>query len=107
MSFDILSHSKGWSYKKKSEKIAEYLKDRVREYPASPIKKDMFLAECSYDLGYKKADFESYLNVLEQLGIVEMTGEMIVSVTARERAEAQKRAEKKETFSDVVEDIMK
>lgn len=89
MGIEELQHRKGWNYLKKSEKIAQYLKDKIKDYPANPIEKDLFLAECSYDLGYKKSDFESYLNILSQLGYVEFEGTKIVSVSARGKANAK------------------
>lgn len=101
MGIEQLQHKKGWNYMKKSEKISQYLKDKIKDYPSKLMEKDLFLAECSYDLGFKKSDFESYLNIMEQLGIVEFDGTKIISVQAKSRGET------KSIVSDAVEEIMK
>lgn len=101
MSYETLQQIKGWNYMKKTEKISLYLKDKNKEYPIRPISLNQYLAECSFDLGYKKEDFESYIKTMEQLGYVEIIEDMIVSVQARAKAEAN------EASSEVVEEIMK
>lgn len=79
----------------KYKQISFYLKDKIKDYPSIPIPYSQFLAECSYDLGYKQKDFEEYIKTMEQLGYVEISNGNIISIPASSKLEVEKESQNK------------
>ncbi len=73
-------------YIPKSTKVISFLKQKVKQYPSSYIKYELFLSECALELEVGKKDIEKNLEMFHDVGLIKMKGDKIISVPAEQSA---------------------